>query len=120
MILQTPSVSELEYNLNLAGFLVKSLHDQRDIYETNMEFFLESILEIRSEFPQQCNPNLLACAIRDFLKSSALAEHIRNSQRRGETSDQTRMRLLRQSMLYLGFSVNSQYGRDVFPIRDAA
>ena len=120
MILQTLSVSELEYNLNLTGFLVKSLHDQRDISKTKMEFFLEHILKIRNGFPQQCNPNLLACAIRDFLKSSALAEHIRNSRCHGETPDQTRMRLLRQSMLYLGFSVNSQYGRDVFSIRDAA
>ena len=100
--------------------MVKYLHEQRDIFETNMELFLEHILEIRSEFPQRCNPNLLACAIRDFLKSSALAEHIRNSRRHGETTDQTRMRFLRQSMLYLGFSVNSQYGRDVFSIRDAA
>jgi len=49
-----------------------------------------------------------------------LAEHIRNSRRRGESPDQTRKRLLRQSMLYLGFSVNSQYGREVFSIRDAA
>ena len=85
-----------------------------------MEFFLKHILEIRSEFPQLCNPNLLACAIKDSLKSPELVEQIRNSRCHGETPDQTRMRLLRQSMRYLGFSVNSQYGRDVFSIRDAA
>ena len=67
---------------------------------------LEHTLGVRSEFPQQCNPNLQVCAIKDFLKSSNLAEHISCSGRPGETPFQTRKRLLRQSMLYLRFSAH--------------
>ena len=35
-----------------------------------MEAYLRKIQTIRGQFPVQCNPNLLACAISDHLESA--------------------------------------------------
>ncbi len=43
-----------------------------------MEAYLRKIQTIRGQFPVQCNPNLLACAISDHLESAEGQELIKS------------------------------------------
>ena len=85
-----------------------------------MEAFLKKIQNIRRQFPVQCNPNLLACAIQDHLESTEGRELMTGMVQPENDYEALKERLLRQSMLFLGFSVESHYGRDVFYFRHAA
>ena len=85
-----------------------------------MEAFLKKIQNIRRQFPVQCNPNLLACAIQDHLETTEGRELMNEMLQPENNQEALKDRLLRQSMLFLGFSVESHYGRDVFYSRHAA
>ena len=85
-----------------------------------MEAFLKKIQNIRRQFPVQCNPNLLACAIQDHLETTEGRMLITGMLQPENDYEALKERLLRQSMLFLGFSVESHYGRDVFYSRHAA
>ncbi len=84
-----------------------------------METFFKKIQNIRRQFPLQCNPNLLACAIQDHLETTEGLE-LTGMLQPEHNQEALKERLLRQSMLFLGFSVESHYGRDVFYSRHAA
>ena len=85
-----------------------------------MEAFLRKIQPIRGQFPFQCNPNLLACAISDHLET-AEGQELLKSMLIQESSQQTlKAKLLRQSMILLGFTVENHYGRDFFYARHVA
>ena len=85
-----------------------------------MEAFLKKIQNIRRQFPVQCNPNLLACAILDHLETTEGSEFITRMLQKEHNQEALKERLLRQSMLFLGFSVESPHGRDVFYDRHTA
>ena len=85
-----------------------------------MEAYLRKIQTIRGQFPFQCNPNLLACAISDHLQSVE-GQELMKSILMQESSQQTlKAKLLCQSMILLGFTVENHYGRDVFYARHLA
>lgn len=85
-----------------------------------METLLKKIQNIRRQFPVQCNPNLLACAIQDHLETTEGRELMTGMLPPENDYEALKERLLRQSMLFLGFSVESHYGRDVFYSKHAA
>ena len=85
-----------------------------------MEAYLRKIQTIRRQFPVQCNPNLLACAISDHLET-AEGQELLKSMLIQESSQQTlKAKLLPQFMILLGFTVENHYGRDVFYARHLA
>ena len=85
-----------------------------------MEAYLRKIQTIRGQFPVQCNPNLLTCAILDHLESAEGQEMIKRMLMQGSSQQALKAKLLRQSMILLGFTVENHYGRDVFYARHVA
>ena len=85
-----------------------------------MEAYLRKIQTIRSQFPVKCNPNLLACAISDHLESAEGQEMIKRMLMQESSQQALKAKLLRQSMILLGFTVENHYGRDVFYARHVA
>ena len=79
-----------------------------------MEAYLIKIQTIRGQFPVQCNPNLLACAISDHLESEEGQEMMKSMVMHGSSQQALKAKLLRQSMILLGFTVENHYGRDAF------
>ena len=88
--------------------------------DKEMEAFFKKIQNIHRQFPVQCNPNLLACAIHDHLETTEARELLTGMLQPENNQEALKERLLLQSMLFLGFSVESHYGRDVFYSRHAA
>ena len=107
-----------ESNAGLTKGMVKSLHDfgKRE----KMEAYLRKIQTIRGQFPVQCNPNLLACAISDHLESAEGQEMMKRMLMQESSQQALKAKLLRQSMILLGFTVENHYGRDVFYTRHVA
>ena len=85
-----------------------------------MEAYIRKIQTIRGQFPVQCNPNLLACAISDHLESVEGQEMMKSIVMHGSSQQALKAKLLRQSMILLGFTVENHYGRDVFYTRQVA
>ena len=107
-----------EANAGLTKGMVKSLHDFGKLKK--MESHLRKIQTIRGQFPVQCNPNLLACAISDHLESSEGQEMMESMLTQESSQQAFKAKLLRQSMILLGFTVENHYGRDVFYARHVA
>ena len=85
-----------------------------------MEAYLRKIQTIRRQFPVQCNPNLLACAISDHLESAEGQELMKRMLMQKSSQQALKAKLLRQSMILLGFTFENHYGRDVFYSRHEA
>ena len=85
-----------------------------------METYLRKIQTIRGQFPVQCNPNLLACAISDHLETAEGQELMKSMLMQESSQQALKAKLLRQSMILLGFTVENHYGRDVFYARHVA
>ena len=107
-----------EANAGLTKGMVKSLHDFGKWKK--MESHLRKIQTIRGQFPVQCNPNLLACAISDHLESAEGQEMMKSMLMQESSQQALKAKLLRQSMILLGFTVENHYGRDVFYARHVA
>ena len=107
-----------ETNAGLKKGMVKSLHDFGKWKK--MEAYLRKIQTIRGQFPVQCNPNLLACAISDHLESAEGQEMMKRMLMQESSQQALKAKLLRQSMILLGFTVENHYGRDVFYARHVA
>ena len=92
--------------------MIKSLHDFGKWEK--MESYLRKIQTIR------CNPNLLACAITDHLESAEGQEMIKSMLIQESSQQALKAKLLPQSMILLGFTVENHYRRDVFYARHVA
>ena len=101
-----------ESNSVVTKGMVKSLHDIGKWEK--MEAYLRKIQTIRGQFPVQCNPNLLACAISDHLESAEGQELTKRMLMQESSQQALKAKLLRQSMILLWFTVENHYGRDVF------
>ena len=98
--------------------MVKSLHDFGKWEK--MEAYLRKIQTIRGQFPVQCNPNFLACAISDQLETAEGQELIKSMLVQESSQKALKAKLSRQSMILLGFMIENHYGRDVFYARHVA
>ena len=85
-----------------------------------MEAYLRKIQTIRGLFPVQCNPNLLACAISDHLESAEGQELMKRMLMQIISQLALKAKLLCQTMILLGFTVENHFGRDVFYARHVA
>ena len=88
--------------------------------EKKMEACLRKIQTIRSQFSVQCNPNLLACAISDHLESAEGQEMMKSMLMQESSQQALKAKLLRPTMILLGFTVENHYGWDVFYARHVA
>ena len=79
-----------------------------------MEAYLRKIQTIRGQFPVQCNPNLLACAISDHLESAEGQELMKRMLMQESSQQALKAKLLLQSMILLGFTVESITGGTSF------
>ena len=79
-----------------------------------MEAYLRKIQTIRGQFPVQCNPNLLACAISDHLESAEGQEMIKRMLMQESSQQALKAKLLRQSMILLGFTLKTITGGTSF------
>ena len=107
-----------ETNAGLTKVMVKSFMILGN--GKKMEAYLRKIQTIRGQFPVQCNPNLLACAISDHLESAEGQEMMKSMLMQESSQQALKAKLLRQSMILLGFTVENHYGRDVFYTRHVA
>ena len=107
-----------ESNAGLTKGMVKSLHDFGK-WEKNGSIFKKNTDHPRA-IPVQCNPNLLACAISDHLESAEGQELMKRMLMQESSQQALKAKLLRQSMILLGFTVENHYGRDVFYARHVA
>ena len=82
-----------------------------------MEAYLRKIQTIRGQFPVQCNPNLLACAISDHLETAEGQDLMKSMLMQEISQKALKAKHLRQSMILLGFTVENHYGRDGFYTR---
>ena len=79
-----------------------------------MEAYLRKIQTIPGQFPVQCNPNLLACAISDHLESAEGQEMMKSILMQESSQQALKAKLLRQSMILLGFRLKSIMGGTSF------
>ena len=98
--------------------MVKSLHNFGK-WEKNGSISKKNTDHPRA-IPLQCNPNLLACAISDQFESAEGQEMIKRMLMQESSQQALKAKLLRQSMILLGFTVENHYGRDVFYARHVA
>ena len=83
-----------ESNAGLTKGMVKSLQDSGKWEK--MEAYLRKIQTIRGQFPVQCNPNLLACAISDHLESAEWQEMMKSMLMQEISQQALKAKLLRQ------------------------
>ena len=107
-----------ETNDGLTKGMVKSLHDFGKLKK--MEAYLRKIQTIHGQFPVQCNPNLLACAISDHLETTEGQELMKSMLMQESSQQALKAKLLRQTMILLGFTVENHYVRDVFYAKHVA
>ena len=98
--------------------MVKSLHDFGKWKKNGS--ISRKIQTIRGQLPVQCNPNLLACAISDHLESAEGQEMMKSMLMQESSQQALKAKLIRQSMILLGFTVGNHYGRDGFYARQVA
>ena len=98
--------------------MVKSLHDFGKWEK--MEAYLRKIKTFRGQFPVQCNPNLLACAISDHLETAEGQELMKSILMQKSSQQALKAKLLRQSMILLGFTIENYFRQVVFYVRHVA
>ena len=107
-----------ESNAGLTKGMVKSLHDFGK-WEKNGSISKKNTDHPRA-IPRPVQSQLAGLAISDHLESAEGQEMMKRMLMQESSQQALKAKLLRQSMILLGFTVENHYGRDVFYARHVA